>query len=88
MLDPFSAAALFRAATCDDASIPRLRRTETRITSAWTVTVQAGAFLAVLVVPTILIHGWWEAPATTALVAGLMVAMRQSRFHYQRFRLS
>ncbi|MEU9992916.1 hypothetical protein AB0E10_40300 [Streptomyces sp. NPDC048045] len=55
--------------------------------SAWTVTVQAGAFLAVLVLPVILIRGWWQAPATTALVAGLMVAMRQSQCHYQRLRL-
>jgi hypothetical protein len=50
--------------------------------------VQASAFLAVLVLPVILIRGWWAAPATTALVAGLMVAMRQSRCHYQRVRLN
>jgi hypothetical protein len=56
--------------------------------SAWAVTVQASVFLAVLVLPVILIRGWWAAPATTALVAGLMVAMRQSRCHYQRLRLS
>ncbi|MFG2960795.1 hypothetical protein ACGF5O_44625 [Streptomyces sp. NPDC048291] len=38
--------------------------------------------------PLILIRGWWQAPATTVLVAGLTVAMRQSRCHYQRVRLS
>lgn len=87
MLDPLSVAALNWAATRDDASIPRLPRAETRITSAWTVTVQASVFLAVLVLPIILIRGWWDAPATAALVAGLMVAMRRSGCHYQRLRL-
>ncbi|GAA3798124.1 hypothetical protein GCM10022403_034980 [Streptomyces coacervatus] len=88
MLDPFSVAALIRAATRDDASIPRLPRNETRIASAWTVTVQASVFLAVVVLPLILILGWWTAPATAAVVAGLMATMRQSRCFYQRFRLS
>ncbi|MFE2218084.1 hypothetical protein ACFW93_39980 [Streptomyces canus] len=50
--------------------------------------MQASVFLAVFVLPVILIRGWWAAPATTALVAGLMVAMRQSRCHYQHLRLS
>ncbi|WP_175647240.1 hypothetical protein [Streptomyces cyaneochromogenes] len=45
-------------------------------------------FLALLVLPTILIRGWWAAPATTVLVAGLMVAMRQSHCNYLRIRLS
>ncbi|MEU5382110.1 hypothetical protein ABZ359_42655 [Streptomyces sp. NPDC005968] len=88
MLDPLSVAALTRVATGDDASIPRLVRAETRMASAWTVTVQASVFLAVVVLPMILIRGWWAAPATTAVVAGLVVGMRQSRCHYQRFRLS
>ena len=87
MLDPFSVAARW-AATRDDASIPRLLRPETRSASAWAVTVQASVFLAAFVLPVILIRGWWAAPATTALVAGLMVAMRQSRYHYQHLRLS
>ncbi|GGS95704.1 hypothetical protein [Streptomyces violaceus] len=87
MLDSLSAAALIRAATRDDASIPRLPRAETRIASAWTVTVQASVFLAVLVLPVILIRDWWAAPATTALVAGLMVAMRRSGCRYQRLQL-
>ncbi|WP_332880948.1 hypothetical protein [Streptomyces sp. NBC_00564] len=88
MLDRFSATALIRAVTRDDASIPRLSRDETRTASAWTVTVQASVFLAVVVMPVILIRGWWAAPATTAVVTGLFVAMRQSRCHYQRLRLS
>lgn len=88
MLDPFSVASLVRAATRDDASIPRPPRPETRIASAWTVTVQASVFLALLVLPTILIRGWWAAPATTALLAGLMVAMRQSHCNYQRIQVS
>ncbi|MGW4786740.1 hypothetical protein [Streptomyces sp. NPDC004230] len=50
--------------------------------------MQASVFLAVVVLPMILIRGWWAAPATTAMVAGLVVGMRQSRCHYQRFRLS
>jgi hypothetical protein len=49
--------------------------------------VQASVFLAVLVLPVILIRGWWAAPATTALVAGLMVAMRRSGCRYQRLQL-
>ncbi|MFG2305291.1 hypothetical protein [Actinacidiphila glaucinigra] len=87
MLDPYFAAEVSPAATRNDASIPRRSRTETRIASAWTVTVQVSAFLALLVLPVILIRGWWAAPATTALVAGLTVATRQSRCHYQRLRL-
>ncbi|WUC17248.1 hypothetical protein OG256_45935 (plasmid) [Streptomyces sp. NBC_00564] len=50
--------------------------------------MQASVFLAVVVMPVILIRGWWAAPATTAVVTGLFVAMRQSRCHYQRLRLS
>jgi hypothetical protein len=87
VLDSLSAAALIRAATRDDASIPRLSRTETRIASAWSVTVQASVFVAILVLPVILIRGWWAAPATTVLVAGLMVAMRRSGCRYQRLQL-
>ncbi|MEV7068888.1 hypothetical protein AB0N97_39880 [Streptomyces collinus] len=87
MLDSLSVAALIRAATRDDASIPRLPWTETRIAGAWTVTVQASVFLAVLVLPVILIRGWWAAPATTVLVAGLTVAMRRSGCRYQRLQL-
>ncbi|MFE1797701.1 hypothetical protein ACFW9L_16220 [Streptomyces sp. NPDC059517] len=88
MLDRFSVAALFRAVTRDDASIPRLSPDETHTASAWTVTVQASVFLAVVVVPVILIRDWWAAPATSAVVTALIVAMRQSHCHYQRFRLS
>lgn len=87
VLDPYFAAKVSPAATRNDASIPRRSRTETRIASAWTVTVQVSVFLALLVLPVILIRGWWAAPATTALIAGLTVATRQSRCHYQRLRL-
>ncbi|MET9116059.1 hypothetical protein ABZX38_17930 [Streptomyces longwoodensis] len=87
MLDPFTVAARW-AATRDDASIPRLLRPETGTASAWAVTVQASVFLAVLVLPVILIRGWWTTPATAVLETGLLVAMRQSRCHYQRIRLS
>ncbi|MEW2400273.1 hypothetical protein [Streptomyces sp. NPDC046862] len=88
MLDRLSIAALFQAATRDDASIPRPPGNETRIASAWTVTVQASVFLAVVVVAVILIRGWWTAPATAAVVAGLVMSVRQSHCHYQRLRLS
>ncbi|MBT1098075.1 hypothetical protein [Streptomyces sp. Tu102] len=50
--------------------------------------MQASVFLALLVLPTILIRGWWAAPATTALLAGLMVTMRQSHCNYQRIQVS
>ncbi|MFM9700161.1 hypothetical protein [Streptomyces europaeiscabiei] len=88
MLDRFSIAALFQVATRDDASIPRLPRNETRVASAWTVTVQASVFLAVVVAGVILIRGWWTAPASAAVVAGLVMAVRQSHCRYQRLRLS
>ncbi|MEV6886055.1 hypothetical protein [Streptomyces sp. NPDC051135] len=55
--------------------------------SAWTVTVQASAFLAVAVLPVLLIRVEWMGSATTALVAGLSVMMRRSQLRYQRIRL-
>ncbi|MFE6633627.1 hypothetical protein ACFVFT_35630 [Streptomyces tendae] len=55
--------------------------------SAWTVTVQASAFLAVAVLPVLLIRDQWAGSATTAVVAGLSVMMRQSQLRYQRIRL-
>ncbi|MFD7817629.1 hypothetical protein ACFV6E_32615 [Streptomyces sp. NPDC059785] len=88
MLDRFSVAALLRAATCDDVNIPRFLRGETRIASAWAVTLQASVFLAIVVMPVILIRGWWTAPATATVVAALLMATRQSHCRYQRFRLN
>lgn len=87
MLVPYFAAAATRAATRDDASIPRRSHPETRGMSAWTVTVQASAFLAVAVLPVLLIRDQWTGPATTAVVAGLSVMLRQSQLRYQRIRL-
>lgn len=55
--------------------------------SAWTVTVQANAFLALAVLPVLLIRDEWMGPATTALMAVLSVMMRQSQLRYQRVRL-
>jgi hypothetical protein len=88
VLDPFPVAALLRAATRDDASIPRPSQGETRIASVWTVTVQASVFLAIAVLPLIVIHGWPAVPSSAAAMAGLVVATRQSQCRYLRLRLN
>ena len=88
MLAPYFVAAVTRAATCDDASIPRRSRPETSVMSAWTVTVQASAFLAAAVLPVILIRGWEASAAATALLAGTPALLRRSHLRYQRLRLA
>jgi hypothetical protein len=50
--------------------------------------VQASAFLALAVLPVILIRDAWTDPVVTVLLAGLPVLMRQSKLRYQRLRLS
>ncbi|WP_421110308.1 hypothetical protein [Streptomyces sp. NEAU-S77] len=87
MLDRFSVAAALQSATCDDVNIPRSDRSETRILSAWTVTAQASVFLAVAVLPVILISNSWTAAAASSVVA-LLLATRKSYVRYQRIQLS
>ncbi|WP_424862816.1 hypothetical protein [Streptomyces sp. MMS24-I29] len=71
-----------------DANIPPRVVGETQCVSAWDVTFQAGLFVALVILPLILITGAWEAPTSTAIVWFAIRAARRSSFRYQRLRRS
>lgn len=88
MLDRLFPADSIRSATDNDVNIPRFLRSETRLISAWAVTLQATVFLALVAVPLVLINDVWAAPAGTGLTAALAWTMRHSSLRYQRVRVS
>ncbi|MEV8628570.1 hypothetical protein [Streptomyces sp. NPDC051079] len=86
MLDRIIAAGRFRAVALHDANIPSFSVGETRSVSAWDVTLQAGLFVSLVILPLILITGVWEAPASAAIVWLALRAARRSSLRYQRLR--
>ncbi|MET7944156.1 hypothetical protein [Streptomyces sp. NPDC005302] len=71
-----------------DANIPHGLDAQTRRLSAWAGTLQLSAFLALLVLPLILITGTRHAPETAGVLALLWTAVRRSHLHYLRVRVS
>ena len=71
-----------------DANIPHGQRGETRGVRAWAVTLQLSAFLAVIVLPIILVTGTRQAPGAVAVVALAYAAARRSYLHYLHVRVS
>ncbi|MGW9067989.1 hypothetical protein ACWGQT_00860 [Streptomyces yangpuensis] len=87
-LDRFPAAIRVQAAAGPDANIPHFVVGETRTVRAWDVTVQVGAFIAIVIAPLIMITGAWQAPAAVGLCGMVFMAVRRSHLRYQRIRLS
>lgn len=88
MLNRIIAAGRLRPAALHDANIPALVVGETRSVSVCDVTLQAGLFVSLVLLPLILIIGAWEAPAGAAVMWLAFRAVRRSSFRYQRLRRS
>ncbi|MFI1415626.1 hypothetical protein ACH4Y0_37755 [Streptomyces sp. NPDC020707] len=89
MIDPLPASGRFqRPGTGYDANIPRDLRGQTRVVSAWAGTLQFSAFLALVVLPLILVTEALQAPAGAALMVLVSAATRHSCLRYLRVRLS
>ncbi|MDK9497048.1 hypothetical protein QEZ40_001696 [Streptomyces katrae] len=86
MLDRISAAGRLRPAAGHDANIPPRIAGETQYVSAWDVTLQAGVFVSLVVLPLLLITKAWEAPASAGIMWIAFRAVRHSGFRYQRLR--
>ena len=71
-----------------DANIPHGADVQTRLLSAWAGTLQLSAFLALLVLPLILITGAWQAPYTAVVLAAVCAAARRSHIRHLRVRIS
>ncbi|MFI7337220.1 hypothetical protein ACIBUY_04685 [Streptomyces sp. NPDC050085] len=88
MFDQLSAGGRLRRSAGYEATLPQLRRRETRVLSAWTGTLQLSAFVALLVLPIVLITGAWQAPAVAGGLAWAYAATRRSSVRYLRIRAS
>ncbi|MER7179496.1 hypothetical protein ABT404_08425 [Streptomyces hyaluromycini] len=89
MIDRFSVSGFRRKpGTGHDANIPQVPRGETRRLSAWAGTVQLSAFLALLVLPVILVTDGWQTLHGAVLLAMASGAARHSGLRYLRLRAS
>ncbi|MFI0235394.1 hypothetical protein [Streptomyces sp. NPDC016845] len=88
MFDPLSAVGRYRPPTGYEATLPQLRRSETHVLSAWGGTLQLSAFLALVVLPILLISGTWQAPACFGAIASVYALTRHSSVRYLRIRRS
>lgn len=88
LLDRIIAAGRLRPAAHHDANIPPRVAGETQYVSAWDVTLHAGLFVSLVILPLILITGAWEAPVSAAIVWIAIRAARRSFVRYQRLRHS
>ncbi|MGQ4374811.1 hypothetical protein ACN6K9_001682 [Streptomyces sp. SAS_267] len=71
-----------------DANIPHGQDAQTRRVSAWAGTLQLSAFLALLVLPIILITGTSPALEGPALLGLVCAAARHSQLRYLRVHVS
>ncbi|WNO70155.1 hypothetical protein [Streptomyces sp. AM8-1-1] len=71
-----------------DANIPHVLDAQTRLVSAWAGTVQLSAFLALLVLPIVLITGDWQTPDGAVVLALACAAARRSHLRYLRLQVS
>ncbi|GAA4027036.1 hypothetical protein [Streptomyces plumbiresistens] len=89
MNDPLPASGwLQQLETGYDANIPRGLRGQTRVVSAWAGTLQLSAFLALVVLPIVLVTDAWQAPTGAAVMALVCAAARHSFLRYLRIRVS
>jgi hypothetical protein len=87
--DPLAASSwLKQLGTGYDANIPRSPRGQTRIVSAWAGTLQLSAFIALVVLPIILVTEAWQARAGAAATALACATARRSFLRYLRIRVS
>jgi hypothetical protein len=88
MFDRFSAADSFVSAAGHDGNIPQLAPIETRALSAWAVTLDASAFLALLVAPLVVTTDMWREPAGVVVLVTALAVTRRSQVTHQRVRMS
>jgi hypothetical protein len=89
VIDPLPASGwLHRLETGYDANIPRGLRGQTRVVSAWAGTLQLSAFLALVVLPVVLVTEAWQVPAAAAAMAVACATARRSFLRYLRIRVS
>ncbi|MFF2718958.1 hypothetical protein [Streptomyces sp. NPDC058011] len=88
LLDRIIPAGRLRPAARYEANIPPRIAGETQYVSAWDVTLEAGLFVSLVILPLVLITGVWEAPASAAIVWFAIRAVRRPFVRYQRLRYS
>lgn len=89
MIDPLPASGWHQQLESGyDANIPRVLCGQTRVVSAWAGTLQLSAFLALVVLPLVLVTEVWQAPTVAAVMALACAAARRSYLHYLRVRVS
>ncbi|TXS54858.1 hypothetical protein EAO69_43210 [Streptomyces sp. me109] len=71
-----------------DANIPHGLNAQTRLVSAWAGTLQLSAFLALLVLPLILIADVRQTPEEAMILALICAAARRSHLRYLRVQVS
>ncbi|MFJ9179178.1 hypothetical protein [Streptomyces sp. NPDC102360] len=84
MFDHLPTVGRYRRPVDDEATLPRLRRRETRVLSAWTGTLQLSAFLALVVLPIVLLTDAWQAPTGVGALALTHALTRRSFIRYLR----
>ncbi|MGW0316049.1 hypothetical protein [Streptomyces flavidovirens] len=87
MFDRFSAARTFVSAAGHDGNIPQLAPSETQALNAWAVTLDASAFLALLVAPLVVISGMWQDPDGAVVLLTALGVTRRSQITHKRVRL-
>ncbi len=88
MLDPFSAVRRIRRPVGYEATLPRLHGRETQELSAWAGTLQLSVFVALVVLPLVLITGAWQAPVGVCALASAFALTRHSFVRYLRIHKS
>ncbi|MDH2394129.1 hypothetical protein QCN29_36470 [Streptomyces sp. HNM0663] len=69
-----------------DRNIPQFTAGETHRVSAWAVTLEMSAFVALVVGPLVLISDAWEAPTAAVAMVAALGAARRSRFVFRTLR--
>ncbi|MEU0248280.1 hypothetical protein ABZ192_28925 [Streptomyces sp. NPDC006235] len=88
MNDPLPASNWHQLGTGYDANIPHGLSGQTRIVSAWAGTLQLSAFIALVILPIILVTEAWQAPTGAAATALACAGARRSFLRYLRIRVS
>ncbi|MFD5317538.1 hypothetical protein [Streptomyces sp. NPDC127098] len=86
-LDRIRGSAEVRRLRLHETTIPRPGGRETWEWSDRAVNVQAAAFLGLLVMPVVLIHGALE-PEVAGIVAAVLLGSRRSHVHFRHARLT
>ncbi|MFD9356459.1 hypothetical protein [Streptomyces sp. NPDC060031] len=84
MSDRFLPAALLGAASGFDANSSVTPSEGGQVRSAWAVTLEVRAVVALTVAPFVFLSGAWGAPMGVAMVLTLLSAASRSRVSYQR----